>query len=68
MRRGTSTLFVDNIDQLDDDGEWATITDLLRGVLANPGWRAVVTSRARNDAWQSKLLQDTCRCGHGTTR
>jgi ABC-type cobalamin/Fe3+-siderophores transport system ATPase subunit len=60
---GAATLFVDNIDQLDDDGEWATITDLLRGVLANPGWRAVVTSRARNDAWQSKLPQELVAAG-----
>ncbi|MGY4433906.1 ATP-dependent Clp protease ATP-binding subunit ClpA [Bradyrhizobium sp. F1.13.1] len=26
---GRATLFIDNIDQIDDPGEWATVTDLL---------------------------------------
>jgi hypothetical protein len=52
---GGATLFVDNIDQIEDQGEWATISDLLRGVQASPGWRTVVTTRAGSDAWQAKL-------------
>jgi hypothetical protein len=49
---GAATLFVDNIDQLDDDGEWATITDLLRGVLANRTVRTSASGRLRvRDMW-----------------
>ena len=40
---GGATLFIDNIDQIDDAGEWATITDLLAGVAETAGWRAVST-------------------------
>jgi len=60
---GGATLFIDNIDQIEDEGERATIKDLLRGVLASPGWRAVVTSRDDNDAWKAKLPQDLVAAG-----
>jgi ATP-dependent Clp protease ATP-binding subunit ClpA len=40
---GGAILFIDNIDQIDDAGTWATITDLLGGVYRSPGWRAVTT-------------------------
>lgn len=63
---GGATLFVDNIDQIDDEGDWATIRDLLRGVLTSPGWRAVVTTRAGNDAWKSRLPQDIVAAGLAT--
>jgi energy-coupling factor transporter ATP-binding protein EcfA2 len=52
---GGATLFVDNIDQIDEPGDWATASDLLTGVARNPGWRAVVTGGLGNDEWKSKL-------------
>jgi hypothetical protein len=52
---GGATLFIDNIDQIDDAGEWATVTDLLSGVARNPGWSAVVTGGIGNDEWKTKL-------------
>ena len=52
---GGATLFIDNIDQIDDAGEWATVTDLLSGVAKSPGWRAVVTGGVGNAEWTTKL-------------
>jgi hypothetical protein len=52
---GGATLFVDNIDQIEDAGEWATISDLMTAVAKNPGWRAVVTGSVGNDEWKTKL-------------
>jgi hypothetical protein len=52
---GGAILFVDNIDQIGNEGEWATVTDLLAGVAKNPGWRAVVTGGIGNDEWKTKL-------------
>jgi hypothetical protein len=52
---GGATLFIDNIDQIDEAGEWATVSDLLAGVAKCPGWRAVVTGGAGNDTWKTKL-------------
>ncbi len=52
---GGATLFIDNIDQIDEAREWATVTDLLSGVVRNPGWRAVVTGGIGNDDWKTKL-------------
>lgn len=52
---GGATLFVDNIDQIEDAGEWATISDLMTAVTKNPGWRAVVTGGVGNDEWKTKL-------------
>lgn len=52
---GGATLFIDNIDQIDDAGEWATVTDLLSGVARSPGWRAVVTGGIGDDDWKAKL-------------
>jgi hypothetical protein len=54
---GCATLFIDNIDQIDDGGEWATVSDLLAGVAKCPGWRAVVSGGAGNDEWKTKLPQ-----------
>jgi hypothetical protein len=54
---GGATLFIDNIDQIDDAGEWATVSDLLAGVARYPGWRAVATGSAGNDEWKIKLPQ-----------
>lgn len=52
---GGATLFIDNIDQIYDAGEWSTASDLLAGVAKCPGWRAVVTGGLGNDEWKSKL-------------
>lgn len=52
---GGATLFIDNIDQIDDAGDWATVTDLLSGVARNSGWRAVVTGGVGNDDWNTML-------------
>jgi hypothetical protein len=32
---GGATIFIDNIDQIDEPGDWATVTDLLTGVARN---------------------------------
>ena len=52
---GGATLFVDNIDQIDDADAWLTLRDLLRGVLESPGWRAVFTVRSDNEEWRANL-------------
>jgi hypothetical protein len=54
---GGATLFIDNIDQIDDAGEWATVSDLLAGVAKCQGWRAVVTGGVANDEWKTTLPQ-----------
>jgi len=54
---GGATLFIDNIDQIDDAGEWATVSDLLAGMAKCPGWRAVVTGGVGNGEWKTKLPQ-----------
>jgi hypothetical protein len=63
---GGATLFIDNIDQIDEEGNWATVTDLLAGVARNPGWRAVVTGGAGTDDWKTKLPQDVRNAGIAT--
>jgi ABC-type cobalamin/Fe3+-siderophores transport system ATPase subunit len=55
---GGATLFIDNIDQIEGAGEWATVTDLLTGVVKNPGWRAVFTGGIGNDEWRIRLPTD----------
>src|SRR5262249_11598669 len=52
---GGAILFVDNIDQIEDAGDWATISDLMTAVAKNPGWHAVVTGGVGNDEWKTKL-------------
>jgi hypothetical protein len=52
---GGATLFIDNIDQVADPAEWATVTDLLLGVVNNRGWRAVVTGGIGNEEWKANL-------------
>ena len=52
---GGATLFIDNIDQIDDAGAWVTLRDLLRGVLACAGWRAVFTVRSDSQEWRANL-------------
>ena len=42
---GCGMLFIDNVDQVDDEREKITLRDLLRGVVGNRSWRAVVTVR-----------------------
>ena len=52
---GGATLFIDNIDQIADPAEWATVTDLLSGVAKGRGWRAVVTGGIGNEEWKVNL-------------
>ena len=49
---GGATLFVDNIDQLDDAAAWLTLRDLLRAMLECPGWRAVFLSAPTTRNWR----------------
>jgi hypothetical protein len=63
---GGATLFIDNIDQIDDAGEWATVTDLLSGIARCPGWRAVVTGGIGNEDWKTKLPAEVRRGGIAT--
>jgi hypothetical protein len=63
---GGATLFIDNIDQIDDAGDWATVTDLLAGVARNPGWRAVVTGGIGNDDWKTGLPTKVNEAGIAT--
>jgi hypothetical protein len=65
---GGATLFIDNIDQIDDAGEWATVTDLLSGVARSPGWRAVVTGGIGDDDWKSKLPMEVRNSGIAALR
>src|SRR5262245_5578350 len=46
-----------DVDQIDDAGEWATVSDLLAGMAKCPGWRAVVTGGGGSDEWKTKLPQ-----------
>jgi hypothetical protein len=52
---GGATLFIDNIDQIDDPSDWATVSDLLSEVVRSPGWHAVVTGGLGNEEWKTKL-------------
>ena len=52
---GGATLFIDNIDQIDDAGEWARSPTYSRGVARSRGWRAVVTGGVGNDEWKTNL-------------
>lgn len=63
---GGATLFIDNIDQIDDDGEWATVRDLLGCVAKAPGWRAVVTGGVGNDDWKTRLPPELVKAGTAT--
>ena len=63
---GGATLFIDNIDQIDDAGDWATVTDLLSGVARNPGWRAVVTGGLDSTDWKTKLPAHVSNAGVAT--
>lgn len=52
---GGAILFIDNIDQIDDQGEWATVTDLLSQTTLSQGWRIVATCGVESDDWKTKL-------------
>jgi hypothetical protein len=63
---GGTTLFIDNIDQIDEPGDWATVADLLGCVAKAPGWRAVVTGGLGNDDWKTKLSPQVSNAGIAT--
>ncbi|MGY8666159.1 hypothetical protein Q3C01_27935 [Bradyrhizobium sp. UFLA05-109] len=63
---GGAVLFVDNIDQIDDPGEWATVTDLLSQAARSQGWRVVATCGVESDDWKTKLPARVRTAGIGT--
>ncbi len=65
---GGAMLFIDNIDQIDDAEAWLTLRDLLRGVLACAGWRAVFTVRSDSQEWRANLLDEMRELPFGTIR
>jgi hypothetical protein len=65
---GGATLFVDNIDQIDDAGAWLTLRDLLRSVLRCAGWRAVFTVRSDSKEWRTNLPEEMRQLPFGTIR
>lgn len=63
---GGATLFIDNIDQIDAPGDWATVSDLLASVATSPGWKAVATGALGNDEWKTKLPAGVRQAGIAT--
>lgn len=63
---GGATLFVDNIDQIEDAGEWATVSDLMTAAAKAPGWRAVVTGGSGNEDWKTRLTATARRMRFAT--
>jgi hypothetical protein len=63
---GPSALFVDNIDQIEDEVDRRTLVDLLRAAAENPAWRVVVTSSVGDKEWQSGLAPEIKRLGPAT--
>ncbi|WP_164940508.1 hypothetical protein [Bradyrhizobium zhanjiangense] len=63
---GGATLFIDNIDQIDDAGEWATVTDLLSQAARSQGWRVVATCGVESDDWKTKLPARVRAAGIGS--
>lgn len=59
---GGATLFIDNIDQFDDDEDWATLNDLLRAAVRLPGWRVVVTA-GKDTGWRRRLAGEVRQAG-----
>jgi hypothetical protein len=59
---GGATLFVDNIDQIDDPRERATISDLLKIAADFPGWRVIVTTTEGGNEW-TEVLPESFRAG-----
>lgn len=52
---GGATLVIDNVDQIDDSADWATVSDLLTEATRSPGWRVIMTGGAGNDDWKTRL-------------
>jgi hypothetical protein len=63
---GGAVLFVDNIDQIDDPGEWATVTDLLSQAARSQGWRVVATCGVESEEWKTKLPARVRTAGIGS--
>lgn len=55
---GGATLFIDNIDQIEDDAKWSTVADLLSTAASCPGWVVVATTGTTNDDWQARLPRE----------
>lgn len=52
---GGATLFIDNIDQIEDVADIATLQDMLLGTCESPGWRTVFTVRSEGAEWRANL-------------
>lgn len=63
---GGAILFIDNIDQIDDQGEWTTVTDLLSQATRSQGWRIVATCGVESDDWKTKLPAHVRAIGIGS--
>lgn len=50
-----ATLFIDNVDQIDDPSQMATINDLLRAAAANANWRIAFTAADTRAEWLTRF-------------
>ncbi|MEQ1612055.1 MAG: hypothetical protein ABL904_04830 [Hyphomicrobiaceae bacterium] len=50
-----ATLFIDNIDQIDDPSQVTTINDLLRAAAANANWRIAFTAADTRAEWLTRF-------------
>ena len=65
---GGATLFIDNIDQIEDADAWPTLRDLLRSVMESPGWRAIFTVRSDDQEWRANLPDEMQSSSFGIIR
>jgi hypothetical protein len=65
---GGATLFIDNIDQIEDAEAWLTVRDLLRNVIECTGWRSVFTTRSDDQEWRANLPDEMQSLSFGTVR
>lgn len=49
-----ATLFIDNVDQIDDPSQVTTINDLLRAAAANANWRIAFTAADTRAEWLTR--------------
>jgi hypothetical protein len=52
---GGATLFVDNIDQIDDQNRLVTVNDLVRTAIKSPGWRVAFTAADTRAEWLTRF-------------
>ena len=52
---GEATLFIDNIDQIDDPSQVTTINDLLRAAIPNANWHFAFTASDTRAEWLTRF-------------